>query len=89
MTSVTEPKIIIITLEDCPNCKTVKEYMIKKKMTYWELNALENTDLTSTLSLKQVPALVLLDDNNKITQVYRTFEDIMNFLTILDRKDMK
>lgn len=84
MTSTTEPKIIIITLENCPNCKTVKEYMTKKKMTFWELNALENADLTSTLSLTQVPALVLLDSDNKVIQTYRTFEDIMGFLTTLN-----
>ena len=50
---------MLFTTKTCPNCKMAKTLLTKAKIPYTVIDAMEDTDVTNSLDVKQVPTLIV------------------------------
>ena len=68
--------LYLFTTKTCPNCNIAKEYL--KNVTYTIVDAEENPDLASDLSIMQAPTLV--EVRNGVTTKYVNASNIKKFV---------
>ncbi len=54
-----EDGLMLFTTKTCPNCKMAKTLLTKAKIPYTVIDAMEDTDVTNSLDVKQVPTLIV------------------------------
>lgn len=70
---------LLFTTPTCPNCKHATKILDSKKIKYEKINVDENPDVIKEYGLKQVPTLII-EDNDGTTRVSGASE-IIKFLS--------
>jgi glutaredoxin len=70
---------MMFTTKTCPNCIPAKEAVANIE-DIEILDAHENIELAQEFGIRAVPSLVVVDDRNKIKEVYVGAEDISEYV---------
>jgi thioredoxin-related protein len=73
---------MMFTTKTCPNCIPAKEAVANIE-DIEILDAHENIELAQEFGIRAVPSLVVVDDRNKIKEVYVGAEDISEYVSKL------
>lgn len=71
---------IMFTTKTCPNCVPAKEAVANVE-DIEVLDAHENIELAQGFGIRAVPSLVVVDDLNKIKEIYVGAEDITEYVS--------
>lgn len=76
--AITKGEILLFTTKTCPNCKIAKSMLAKAGVSYREIDALEQPELTKRYGIMQAPTLVVADGDR--FEVYSNASNIKKYL---------